>query len=535
MRCRVLCLSAALSWAVACSSDTAPIQSPPPPAPTIAVTASSGSASVTQDFADTISISVTRGGGYAGTVSLSLDGAPTGVSGTFASSSLDATTTSTKLVLAVSAAAVPGTYPLTIHATGTGVAAQTSSVALTVVAPKNNVSFQFCTGGAPVFFASQDGSGPWTNVSADASGKFTFTITGKGAIAFVTAAGTRFSTRIEYATRTELQQESAACLVPSGTASMTGTVAGLGTGESATVLLGQGLALSSANGSFSVFGVPLGIHDLIASEIPNGSAGFTPKKIILRRNVTAAANGVITPLDFGSAESFAPATANAIVLNPGSDIVGVLPTYYTGNSGGRMWLQNGFTLNTIAAKVYAGIPLAQQKDGDFQGLAVEGATQVGSAIVATRMVTSFFTTIVDKNVTLGPLANPASVSIASASPTVLLSAQWAGQKEYGQYFTASFTQTGATGNSAFIFASAGYFGDISSVTLAMPNLSSVSGWSNAYGLTTGALVNWSVGGFSADFPIDRISSLSTSPFSPPPSAQPGGTLMTGSRTGSLTP
>jgi len=70
----------------------------------------------------TAALSITRGGSFTGSVSLTVTGLPAGVTGTFAPASLDASTTASVLTLSAATSATAGTATLTISiydATGT--------------------------------------------------------------------------------------------------------------------------------------------------------------------------------------------------------------------------------------------------------------------------------------------------------------------------------------------------------------------------------------------------------------------------------
>ena len=105
------------------------------PTPSIQVAVTPGTLSVQQGASGTVTVTVSRGGGFAGAVSLTVDGLPTGVTASAAQSPLTAGTTSAVVTVAVAAAVAPNAYVATIHATATGVGEATTTYALTVSAP----------------------------------------------------------------------------------------------------------------------------------------------------------------------------------------------------------------------------------------------------------------------------------------------------------------------------------------------------------------------------------------------------------------
>ena len=101
---------------------------------TIAITLNPTSASVLQGASATVAATLTRGGGFGGAVALTVEGAPTGVTGVVSNIVTTGTTTTATITINVAATTVPGTYNLTARGTGTGVTDATAAFALTVTA-----------------------------------------------------------------------------------------------------------------------------------------------------------------------------------------------------------------------------------------------------------------------------------------------------------------------------------------------------------------------------------------------------------------
>lgn len=102
--------------------------------PAISLTANPAAVNVVSGATATTSIGIARTGGFAGEVTLALEGAPAGLTGTFSASPVPGTVFASTLTLSASAAVAPGTYNLTVRGTGTGVTAQTVSISVTVAA-----------------------------------------------------------------------------------------------------------------------------------------------------------------------------------------------------------------------------------------------------------------------------------------------------------------------------------------------------------------------------------------------------------------
>ncbi|MBC7896486.1 MAG: hypothetical protein H7066_13810 [Cytophagaceae bacterium] len=108
---------------------------PPGPQGTLALSAGSPAILLSTGGSATAGFTITRGGGFTGSVSLALSGLPTGVTGAFAPASLDASTTSSTLTVTAAANAAAGVSTLTITASGTGVTSQTTTVQVVISQP----------------------------------------------------------------------------------------------------------------------------------------------------------------------------------------------------------------------------------------------------------------------------------------------------------------------------------------------------------------------------------------------------------------
>jgi len=80
-------------------------------------------------------IDITRLGGYQGTVTLAVSGAPTGVTASFSPAAMSGGETRSVLTMNANANAAPGTYQVTVTGSGAGVRAASTPLTLAVVAP----------------------------------------------------------------------------------------------------------------------------------------------------------------------------------------------------------------------------------------------------------------------------------------------------------------------------------------------------------------------------------------------------------------
>jgi hypothetical protein len=82
-----------------------------------------------------VDIGVARTGNFSGTVDLSIEGLPPGVSGAFTTPTLILTAAGSRVNFEVGSTAAYGTYPLIIRANGAGVSSSTAAISLVVPRP----------------------------------------------------------------------------------------------------------------------------------------------------------------------------------------------------------------------------------------------------------------------------------------------------------------------------------------------------------------------------------------------------------------
>lgn len=105
------------------------------PAPSFTLTAPAGSTTITVGSSAKLPVSLTPLQGFSSTVSLSVAGLPTGVTGSFSPATLSGAVSGTStLTLAVGQNAAAGTHAMTVSATGGGVT-RTATVTISVPAP----------------------------------------------------------------------------------------------------------------------------------------------------------------------------------------------------------------------------------------------------------------------------------------------------------------------------------------------------------------------------------------------------------------
>src|SRR5688572_28701621 len=134
---RSLVILAALALGCGGGGGDGGTTAPPPPPPTgggFVMAASGSSLSIARNANSTLSIAITRTGGFTGSVSLLATSLPTGVTVGFSPPQVDANTSSSTMTVTVGAAVATGTTTFTVQGTSVGQAMQTLNVTLTVTA-----------------------------------------------------------------------------------------------------------------------------------------------------------------------------------------------------------------------------------------------------------------------------------------------------------------------------------------------------------------------------------------------------------------
>jgi hypothetical protein len=530
--------------------------------------------SVQQGATGTTTVTITRTNGFAGAVNLTATGLPNGVTAAFNPAGPTGNT-STLTLTAAANATVGGPTTVTVRGNATGITEQTATLALTVtqaVGGSGNTTWEFCTASqTPVWVAIQDGAtGTWSRVTPTGT-KFQFNITqSRGAIAYVlattspsvaaarsfaermsiqmqlellmrnratSAAAARyaanaavdgFALTIYYGTQQELNSFGTTQCLPGAGKTLNGTVAGLGSQQTANITLGtESGSVSNPNTTYQLTNVPDGALDLIAarSTLSLNPLGFVLDKLIIRRAQNFANNATIPVLDFGAAEAFDPAQANVTLGNLGTDQGYVFTNFFTaaGNSAtGATLLASPFP--SAGPFKYYGVPTARQITGDMHqalGFAVPNSQTLDQF----RFAGLYFKDPTDRTVTLGPTLTAPTVSVAATTPYVRMRATGPIQSQYNKFVQVQYIQATTTvARSASIFASEAFLTGSANYDFTIPDFSGVAGWDNNWGMKTGAQTQWTVTGVS----FTGVGYFAANPVE-------GSTLQAASRAGTITP
>lgn len=415
---------------------------------------------------------------------------------------------SATLGIAVGASATPGTYPVTVTATGAGLTPVQLTIQVTVsnTSSGGNVAWTFCAlTGFPVWFAYQDGdpTSPWTQVPLGAGNRYAFNLTTRGAVAYVFQNNPdNYTLNIAYGSRDELaSQGTATCPAPGSILkTVTGTVAGFASAtDFATVGIGIAFAQvppTPMQPNFTITGVPDGLRDLVATRSTFNSANVANplllNKIYLRRGINPPNFSSVGTVDFNGSDAFDP-TSTTLTINgiAGGEQVSASNTFITNTQSfgslGASTLASGNTLNIFT------VPSSKTAAGDVQAFTVNAATISGSSVTQIRSVTTALRNPANPSVTLGSTVNTPTISTLATAPYARPRAQFARQSDYLDQWIANFTQVGSASRRAVsITMSSAYAGSGSSIDLGVPDFTTVGGWQNVWGPIAGNLVNWTV-------------------------------------------
>jgi hypothetical protein len=466
---------------------------------------------------------------FTGEVALALLNPPAGITGTFTPT--PSTTEESALEVSVAPDVAPGNYPLTVQGTATGPGTKTTTLTVTVPAPPTggNVEYLFCAAsGVPVFFAYQDGNGPWQAVTGVASAgetRFAFTLTqGHGGVLSVyqssesavvgapTAGGITnlrqgalrraglrgrprarsvnlssvedpYQTFLLYASTTELAQDGLdACAQDPPAKTITGTVLGVPAGAYGRVSLGGITKIfdgAASTNPLTFVEVPSGLVDLVGSRTLPGAA---PDKVIVVRNLNVADGGALpSAIDFNGPGSSAPATATVTITGAAGDDLEVYTDVVTANSLGGLWAD--LSPSPATTRPWAGLGPAALLSGEFHELVVFASDPTSDDF---RVSLKDVGPVTDQTIAFGPTINvpTASQVVAGAYPRFRF--QGALPAEYNK--GASIDVYGSD-NAFFILATGAYLtgsGSALAYDITMPDVAGLAGFPAAARLTAGS-------------------------------------------------
>lgn len=498
---------------------------------------------------------------FTGGVTLALENPPAGITGAFTPS--PSTTEMSALVVSVAASVTPGTYPLAIRGTATGVADRTASLDLIVSQTGgSSVVWEFCDAlDVPVFFAFQDGDGAWQPVTGSTSGSsttFTFSIGhGRGGVVAVwryassvvadalvvgradqmrrlttgataprpgrraraprgkartfsrSSAADLYETFVVFASTAELAEVGGEnCYPAEETKTITGTVGGVAAGQYGVATLGP--ATRIFNGAEPVnpltfTDVPDGPVDFIGTRIV--TPGSAPDKLILVRDLDVPDGGALPfTIDYSATSALTPATATATILGGDSDPLEVFTELVTARRTLLMWFDLAPSTNNV--RPWAGVPPSAMQSGEYHGIVVFASASARLGENNFRVSSTYVPSVTDQTITFGPLLDPPASSAIVAGAYPRFRFQGTLTSEYHKRITIDLFNAEEEGNAYYMLVTAPWLaaaGSALAYDVTMPDLSGLAGFPIASRLPQGThTLAFSASGFSGPGVWDLI-------------------------------
>jgi len=254
---------------VACGDSSGP--TPPGQTPSFALSLAPTSVSIAAGGSGSVTVSITRSGGFDGAVTVAVEGLPAGV--TSAGVTVAAGASSATLQLTAAAGATASTANLTVRGTGTGVEARTATLALTVTAGTGQTPDFSVSLGAPNT-SVQAGNSTQLQVTVARTGGFNGSVqlTATGLPAGVTATFNPATIPAGSTASTLTLAASAGAAAATSTVTVSGTGTGVTGARTAVVSLQVTAAPTGGDTSWSFCGLT-GIPLWLA--VQNGDGAWT--------------------------------------------------------------------------------------------------------------------------------------------------------------------------------------------------------------------------------------------------------------------
>ena len=409
-----------------CSSGGTPTSTPG----TIALVLNPTSGSVQQGGSTPIDATLTRGGGFTGTVNLTVTGSFTGITAVVSNVVTTGTTTTATVTISVAPGTTPGSYPLVVHGTGTGVTEATATYTLTVTPAGSFALAVTPAGGVSMVQGTSDNTR--TIIITRTNYTPAITLTAENLPVGLTASFTPNPTGIDAAA---LSLTATAALVPN-----TYNLTIRGTGPAALRAPGGGLASVEATTTLAVTVTAAGSFTLAVTPaggvtMPQGTSNNTKTITITRTNYTPAVTLTAENLPTGLTASFAPnptgtnasvltltATASLTPNTYNLTIRGTGPAGLRAPAGGLVSVEATTTLAvTVTAAAASNFTLSTTPSGSASVTQGAGAN-VTINVNRTGGNTSNVTLTVTGTLPAGLTAVPSPSSTTGTSSTLMITA-----------------------------------------------------------------------------------------------------------------
>jgi hypothetical protein len=398
------------------------------------------------------------------------------------------------------------------------------------VAPEGgsgSLTLNLCSAFGTGWFAYQNEGGAWTEVKPNAARQVSFDATSRVSVAMYRQLNGTSFTRVINATADELRAAMAApCVTQSGTARLSGGIAGVTGSQYVRISAGPGTDVASVDHPAWLLDrlIP-GQTDLIATRYAT-STTQPATTVLVRRGIVP--NGAVADLDFGNTVEARPLQFfNIGVANVTQSSVFVSSSIRTAlgtnHSLGELSTTTGVTGGAVGFSIPA-LPQGLRNVGDLHQLYVAASNNDG-----TRDATFYYQLPAFLNFEMGPMIDPPALALLARAPYVRPRAQVIAKFQYMNAIEVSYNEASGPSGSRLVsvLTTAGFLGDTPTTwELAVPDLTS-AGYDVNAGLHSDTL-QWTVtarGGNTAVIlgapPIDGIRLLSAARSGAAIPASPG--------------
>jgi hypothetical protein len=447
--------------------------------------------SITAGGVASLGARVRRTGGYTSPVTLSLEGAPSGLAAVVTPTPV--TDSIATVQFTASAALAAGSYPVQIVLTGAGLdGPRRASLTVVISAPASNrIQWTFCDPlRRPRWFATRTGTaGPWTRITPIGD-VFDFDFPDNGQVAMVRdSAG---GTVLEVFTLRPSEMftvASAECRDHPARITVQGTVSGVDFAQGMSVAVGGSDTLASRGPTtFSLTRVAARVTDLLA--VRGAYDPATPLtnvlRLILRRDVQPVAGTPLPVLDFESSEWRASGGTAVRLFETNGEAVGTEMALFTTNGFAGTYLREHPATGTVRS-AWGPLPSALRASDLLRFTAfTTHATRPRRLAVHERGLDFF-------EHAFGPVLGAPSVTVAGTTP-VLVRTTIAWPTAYAHDASITLQQGNGLGARTVTLHTTRAFVGATAPTLdvTVPNFVGTSGWDPQWSLQPSTPISWSV-------------------------------------------
>jgi len=468
-------------------------------------------------------VSIVRNSGFTGAVNVSvstLAGSALTIVGV-SPAVIAAGATGANLIAIAGDGVAPGVYAGTVKVSATGFADQTAPVRVRVSAPSTGtIVWQYCNASrVPRFFAVRDGAtGAWRHVvpagsatpSATSPTTFSFSLTqSTGAVATVNLGEkTSSSTLIEghdwkvfYMTAQEITEQGAQECIRYPyvtTRAATGTITGYTSFDAVLPSAGKyAIAGVGSTGplttSLSFSNLQPGPFDFLVtrSSFNSVNAPIVVQSIVLQRGLDPANGAAIPAVSFATA-GVAPAIASVTFGNFGTEPFTTAQSLLTAN--GLNGLMSAVAGYAIAARPWYGVPADRLIAGDVHQIVASTTTTS-----ARRSIIAYSRAVSARSLDFGsPLTAPTVTAGAAGASPWIVRATGTLSGDYTGRASMYLRETFADPRTMTMVATRGGLGAGSTYDVAVPDLSTATGFTFFWNFRRGNAVAWTVTGGEGD-------------------------------------